>query len=373
MAAPMTVAALLTHAPNQRARVCGPDPAAMTPVMVAHQRLGLTGAPAPQVPCPMSKAARLARQLEVFRPLDGPVRALITRHRDTRKDWQPGELVDFGGEDGLLLMDSLRDRARGLHPSVKVAVTLNLLTEEGLPNFHRIIHEHFGSGGPWEEWTRLWTAEEDRHGNAMRDYVRDAALVSIPVLDRMQFTFLHDGFNPEWAGSPYRLLAYTSLQEKATQMSHANTARLAASQEPLLQRVLAYLAGDELRHCAFYRDAFGLALAQDLDGALMELAEVACGLSMPGQTIPGYQMMAEVERRAGIFGPRQYADIVEESLAYWQVAVLRPLSGDARSAQERLLELPDRLRKLAGRLEQRSRAKTFEFDFLREPLVALAA
>jgi len=38
-----------------------------------------------------------------------------------------------------------------------------------------------------------------------------------------------------------------------------------------------------------------------------------------------------------------------------------------------VMALPERLRQLAGRLEQRSRAKTFRFEFMKEPLHALAA
>lgn len=305
-----------------------------------------------------------AAQLDICRMTAGPIDWLITRHERSRREWLPAELLDRGEDDDLAALKTLRDRAKGLSPAIKVAVMLNLLTEEGLPHFYRIISEHVGDIDVWQRWSRLWTAEEDRHGNVMRDYVRDAALFSVAELDRMQFQFMRAGFNPSWGGSPYRLLAYTSLQERATQAAHANTARLAASVEPVLQRMLAHLAGDEARHCAFYSDAFALMLGADPDGALIELETVASALSMPGETIPGYLMMSEVERRAGIFGPREYADIVRERLAHWRVNEAEPESGPGREAQERLMALPDRLGKLADRLENRSRRKTFEFDFM---------
>ena len=313
-----------------------------------------------------------AAQLEIFAGLTEAVDALVARHQDSRKDWFPAELVDFGGEDGLELMRQLRARARGLSPAIRVAVALNMLTEEGLPHFHRIITEHFGDLPAFERWTALWTAEEDRHGNVLRDYVRDAALYDMGALDRLQFEFVNAGFKPDWFGSPYRLLAYTSLQERATQMSHANTARLAAAEEPLLQRVLAHLAADEARHCAFYKDAFALALAADTDQALIELARVAPALSMPGRTIPGFAMMAEVQNQAGIFGPREYSALVTELLGYWGIDRCRPDQAEAREAQDKLLALPERLVQLADRLAQRSRRKSFRFAFLRDALVEFA-
>lgn len=317
------------------------------------------------------RPAAFAAQLDVLAAATPAVEALIDRHEHGRRDWLPGELVDFSDDARLPALVDLRDRARGLAPAIKVSVMLNLLTEEGLPHFHRIIAEHVGTLDIWRRWTRLWTAEEDRHGNVMRDYVRDAALFKPGALDRLQFDFLNTGFDPDWAGSPYRLLAYTSLQERATQISHANTARLAGAEEPLLQKVLARLAADEARHCAFYRDAFALALADDPDGALLELARVAPTLSMPGGTIAGFQMMAEVERQAGVFGPREYAAMVAESLASWGIGAIEPQRGEARRARDDLMVLPARLTVLADRLDQRRRLKTFAFDFLRDRVAAL--
>src|SRR3546814_7973732 len=90
----------------------------------------------------------------------------------------------------------------------------------------------------------MWTAEEDRHGCALRDYVRDARLFNMGALEKLQYSYIAAGFNPDWQADPYRLLAYTSLQEKATQISHANTGRLCGPIEPMGQKVLAHLAGD---------------------------------------------------------------------------------------------------------------------------------
>src|SRR3546814_17052314 len=89
----------------------------------------------------------------------------------------------------------------------------------------------------------MWTAEEDRYGCALRDYVRDARLFNMGALEKLQYSYIAAGFNPDWQADPYRLLAYTSLQEKATQISHANPGRLCGPIEPVGQKVLAQLAG----------------------------------------------------------------------------------------------------------------------------------
>src|SRR5581483_603359 len=127
---------------------------------------------------------------------------------------------------------------------------------------------------PWSVWNNMWTAEEDRHGCALRDYVRDARIFDMGAFERVQYKYIESGFNPDWQQDPYRLLAYTSLQEKATQIAHANTGRSCAQHEPRIQRILAHLAGDESKHYLFYRAVFNEILEHDLDRALASLLKV---------------------------------------------------------------------------------------------------
>ena len=47
----------------------------------------------------------------------------------------------------------------------------NLLTEDNLPSYHREIAMNFGMDGAWGQWVNRWTAEENRHGTALRDYL----------------------------------------------------------------------------------------------------------------------------------------------------------------------------------------------------------
>jgi acyl-[acyl-carrier-protein] desaturase len=314
------------------------------------------------------------QQLEVLAAVESFVRKQIESHRSRRKLWFPNELqpagADISVEDEALLT-KVRDMAKGLPAVVLVALALNLLTEEGLPHFHRLIATHMGNESAWCEWNNLWTAEEDRHGCAIRDYVRDARLYDMTALEQLQYQYIEAGYDPDWEQDPYRLLAYTSLQEKATQIAHSNTGRMAANYEPRLQRVLAHISGDEARHYQFYRSAFGAILEHDPNQALVSLQKVTLGFSMPGHTIAGFDEMSEVVRRAGIFGPRQYQKIVEELLDYWQVASLSGLSAEGAAAQDKLMKVPSRLSRIADYADAKSTARTFGFDFLPQRAVTV--
>lgn len=307
-------------------------------------------------------------QLEVLADAEAAVRRLMDEHRDKRKLWFPNELqpADAGPIEDEGVTDRLREAARGLPAPVRVALALNLLTEEGLPHFHRLIAVHFGPGNAWAEWNNLWTAEEDRHGCAIRDYVRDARIYRMTEVEKLQYQYLEAGFDPDWERDPYRLLAYTSLQEKATQVAHSNTGRLAAQHEPRLQRVLAHISGDESRHYAFYRGAFALVLERDPDQALQSLQKVTLGFTMPGNAVTGYDDMSEVIRRTEIFGPRQYQKIVEELLDHWKIGALKGLSALGEAARDKLMKVPARLSRLADYAEAKSPKREFRFPFLPE-------
>jgi acyl-[acyl-carrier-protein] desaturase len=304
--------------------------------------------------------------------LEPYVRAQTATHLERRNLWFPNDLqpADAATTDAAEL-EALRAAARGLPDAVRVALAINLLTEEGLPHFHRLIATHLGNDSPWSDWNNLWTAEEDRHGCALRDYVRDARVFNMGALERMQYRYIESGFNPDWQQDPYRLLAYTSLQERATQMAHANTGRSCSQYEPRIQRILAHIAGDESRHYAFYREVFGEILRHDTSTALQSLLKVMPALAMPGHTMPGYDHMSEVVRRADIYGPGHYQKIVEELLEFWGIAKLSGLSAEGRAAQDKLMKIPARLARMGDYLAAKASHRSYSFDFIYDRTVTL--
>jgi acyl-[acyl-carrier-protein] desaturase len=170
---------------------------------------------------------------------------------------------------------------------------------------------------------------------------------------------------PELRG-PHPRLAYTSLQEKATQIAHSNTGRQAGNYEPRLQRVLAHISGDESRHYAFYRAAFGEILNHDPNQALQSLQKVTLGFTMPGHTVKGFSDLSDVIARANIFGPRQYQAIVEELLEHWQIGALGGLNAAGEEARDKLMKVPARLERIADYADAKRSKKSYHFDFLPE-------
>ncbi|HWJ21135.1 MAG TPA: acyl-ACP desaturase [Gemmatimonadaceae bacterium] len=308
-------------------------------------------------------------KVEVLADLEQVVHELMVAHEAKRVLWFPSELLAPAPDtDPDQYIKELRERARGISIPGRVALALNLLTEEGLPHFHRLLAAYLGGDSFWSKWTNLWTAEEDRHGAVLHDYTRDSRILDNPELERMQFEYLRAGFEPAWDKDPYRVFVYTTLQERATQVSHANTGKLASEYEPTIGEVLANVAKEEARHYTFYRSIFKEVLKRDPNRALASAAELMPSIDMPGVNMPHFREMADVIRRAGIYGPRDYLKIVEEQIRYWAIEKLTGLNELGKKAQEKILAIPDRLERVANMMETRSRAKTFAFNvaFARE-------
>lgn len=312
----------------------------------------------------LTDAAReLFSKVEVLKDLELKVRELMQSHESKRELWMPTDLI--GPEPEACPethLKNLRERAHGIPDSARAAVALNTLTEEGLPHFHRLLAVYLDDDSYWRTWNNLWTAEEDRHGQVLHDYARDAGLFDQRKFEEMQFEYMRAGFHPAWDKDPYRVFVYTSLQERATQISHAGTGRVVEEYEPGLGAVLSNVAQDEARHYTFYRQIFAAILERDPDQALHSASLLMPGIEMPGHAMPGFRDLADVVRRAGIYGPRDYLRIVEEQIRYWRIDAVDGLSELGRLAQERIMEIPARLRRIADLIETRSRAKTFSFD-----------
>jgi acyl-[acyl-carrier-protein] desaturase len=302
-------------------------------------------------------------KVDVLRDLESKVHELMRKHEEKRELWMPSDLLqaeepEAGPDDHLR---RLRARAAGIPDFARAALALNTLTEEGLPHFHRLIAVHLGDDSFWRIWNNLWTAEEDRHGQVLHDYARDARLFEQRRIEEMQFEYMRAGFHPDWDKDPYRVFVYTTLQERATQFSHANTGKIVEQYEPGLGNILGIMASEEARHYVFYRTVFQEILDRDPNEALLSASYLMPAIDMPGIAMPGFKDLADVVRRAGIYGPRDYLRIVQEQIKHWKVESITGLNEIGRKAQEKILEIPDRLKRIADLMETRSRAKTFSF------------
>jgi acyl-[acyl-carrier-protein] desaturase len=296
----------------------------------------------------------LPQHREVLNDITTDVQAIVDNHMAQQNLWYPSELLP-----------ALEDFKRhDLPPELASGLVLNLLTEDGLPYFLALLVAHLGDEGPLFEWSKIWTAEEDRHGAAIKMYLhRTLRRDQLIRVEKMQANYLSSGFWPEWSKDPYRLLAYVVMQERATQYSHAAIARRAASVDPVLRTMMSKIAGDESRHHDAYVGMFRALLERNPSHAIEAFYLVIKNFAMPGANVPGFSELSIIQDRTGMFGAKEFADIIVEAtdkLNFWSLTDLDERGENARDSIDKTIKL---LRRVAERSAKQSK-RTLQINFL---------
>ena len=287
--------------------------------------------------------------------LEPVVEGELNRHTAVAKEWFPHEYVPWSegrNYNGILEGEPWQDSDSRVSEVARSALVVNLLTEDNLPSYHHEIALLFGREGPWGDWVHRWTAEEGRHGIAMRDYLLVTRAVDPVALERFRMEHMGAGYVSAHSQDMLCSLAYVSLQELATRVSHRNTGKFA--QEPVCDQLLTRIAADENLHMIFYRNLFNAALQRAPDQAMQAITDVVTTFAMPGTGIRGFQRKAVEMAVAGIYDIRQHRDeVVAPVLRFWGVFDIEGLSAAGEQARTKLADFMQNLEKEARRFEDK--------------------
>jgi acyl-[acyl-carrier-protein] desaturase len=264
----------------------------------------------------MSQTSPQAAVLEELEPV---VAQNLDRHLSLAREWHPHDYIPWSeGRDFAFLggEDWAPEQSR-LDETAKAAMITNLLTEDNLPSYHREIATRFGRDGAWGQWVGRWTAEENRHGIALRDYLVVTRGVDPVELERARMDYMTSGYD-SGDKTPLQAVAYVSFQELATRVSHRNTGR--ATGDPIADQLLARIATDENLHMVFYRNLVDAAFDVDPDATMRAVADEVIGFEMPGATMAGFRKNSMLIAKAGIYDLRLHHDeVVAPILRKWKV------------------------------------------------------
>jgi acyl-[acyl-carrier-protein] desaturase len=298
-------------------------------------------------------------QTALLTELEPVVAKELDRHLATAQEWFPHEFIPWSegrNYDGVLAGEPWSPEQSPVPDAARTALVVNLLTEDNLPSYHREIFNVFGRDGAWGTWVGRWTAEEGRHGTAIRDYLLVKRVVDPVALERERMSHMEIGFDSSFGADVLRSIAYVSMQELATRISHRNTG--VVSQDPDCERLLAKVAADENLHMLFYRNVLGAALEIAPDETLTAVAAVVEGFQMPGSTLGGFARRSAQIAEAGIYDARIHHDqVLEPVLKVWRVFDRDNLSAPGEQAQEQMADYLAKLDKAASRFTERRAAR----------------
>jgi acyl-[acyl-carrier-protein] desaturase len=296
-------------------------------------------------------------QTRLLLDLQPVVESNLNRHLEVAKAWMPHDYVPWsrGRDFAFLGGEDWRPEDSALDPVAKTAMIVNLLTEDNLPSYHREIATRFGRDGAWGEWVGRWTAEEGRHGVALRDYLVVTRGVDPVKLEELRMQHMTAGYD---SGNKQMLqaLAYVSFQELATRVSHRNTGRSTGC--PIAEQLLSRIALDENLHMIFYRNLMAAAFELAPDQTMAAIRDEIVGFQMPGVGMPDFTRNSVIIAKAGIYDLRLHHDaVIQPILKFWRVFERTDLGPDGEKAREELADFLVGLDAQASRfVEQRDRA-----------------
>jgi acyl-[acyl-carrier-protein] desaturase len=284
----------------------------------------------------------------------------LDRHLGLAKEWHPHDYIPWSeGQDFAFLggKDWAPEQSR-LDETAKAAMITNLLTEDNLPSYHREIATRFGRDGAWGQWVGRWTAEENRHGIALRDYLVVTRGVDPVELERARMDYMTAGYD-SGDKSALEAVTYVSFQELATRVSHRNTGR--ATGDPIADKLLARIATDENLHMVFYRNLVAAAFDIAPDLAMQAVTKEVTGFEMPGATMANFRRNSMLIAKAGIYDLRLHHDeVVSPVLRAWKVFDRTDLGPAGEKAREELAVFLEGLDAQATRfveMREKSRAR----------------
>ena len=289
-------------------------------------------------------------------------------------NWQPSDFLpnssseNFGAE-----IKELQAQCKELSYDYLAVLVGDVITEEALPTYETWLTDVEGidklEPQGWSKWMRLWTAEENRHGDLLNKYIYLSGRIDMRQMEISTQYLIADGMQIGAARDPYRNFVYTSFQELATNISHRRTATLAKKQGcDQLSRICGVIAADEMRHAKAYKsfiakifeiDASEMMLAFE-DMMRKKIVMPAHFLRQSGEKIGAtFSHFSDAAQRLGVYTSRDYAEILESLVKEWNIGNICGLNDKAEKAREYLMTLPERFKRVA----ERNLKSPIEYEF----------
>ncbi len=217
---------------------------------------------------------------------------------------------------------------------------------------------NFSMDGPWGQWVNRWTAEENRHSTALRDYLVVTRAVDPVELEKLRVEQMTRGFSPGqnqqgdlFAESIFDSVMYVSFQELATRVSHRNTGK--ACNDSIADQALARVSHDENLHMIFYRDVSEAGLDIAPNQAMRSVHRILRNFKMPGFTVPEFRRKAVIIAVGGVYDPRIHLEeVVMPVLRKWRIFEREDFTGEAAWMRDDLAVLIKELEQASDKFDE---------------------
>jgi acyl-[acyl-carrier-protein] desaturase len=269
----------------------------------------------------VSLLSRPERQRILERGFRGLYRWYVSRSQAAR-NWNPDRSFAWA-------------RLRKDHsPNLRVLLQGFYAVEQFAPDYTteltRLTRRSYGRA----HFQMRWGMEEEKHADLWRNALLFSGHRTPEWLDGYTAELRERAWRPPW-DDPLRMLLYTVLQERATQINYLNTAAIArgansrpafsGDADPVLAKAATVIAADEAAHYDFFLEGARMYLYYFPADTLEALADVLRHFAMPAMDlIPDYGAFVEQLYGGEVYGRKQYVrDVVRLALGKLGIANLR--------------------------------------------------
>lgn len=189
------------------------------------------------------------------------------------------------------------DRARLTEDQISALQFITFIEDHApgyLAEYHRLfpldptLAEHTALyNREMRRFTARWAVDEERHAHLLSKYQVHAGLIEAAELRRQLIREAVKPFHLDQCDHVAAIVAYTVIQEKATQIFYRRFAD--RIDEPLLAKLLGQLGRDESRHCAFFSRVLEAYVRSAPSSSIDAVKEVLRSFKMPlSNTLKGY-------------------------------------------------------------------------------------
>lgn len=306
---------------------------------------------------------------EVMQTLEKNVESFLNDYLiPPEKIWQPSDFLPNPQSDSFMYeVEEIREISKDLGNDFWISLVGDMITEEALPTYESWLmdldgvtqHAENGDNG-WAKWIRMWTAEENRHGDVLNKYIYLSGRVNMREVEITTQHLIADGFDIGTSRDPYKNFVYTSFQELATYVSHNNVAKLARKAGMKnLGKMCKIIAGDEMRHHKAYTEFIRQIFAVDPSEMMLAYFDMMkLKITMPAMHLREsfctqgslFEKFSEIAQRAGVYTSFDYVDIIRKLNNAWNIDKITGLNAEAEKARAYLMKLPARMERIAERV-----------------------
>jgi acyl-[acyl-carrier-protein] desaturase len=240
----------------------------------------------------------------------------LTRYLATADEWYAHDYVPFDqGENFAFLGGQDWDPSQVTLPrDVVDALEIMLITKDNLAGYHRELVEHFILEDKWGRWLGRWTAEENLHAIALREYLVVTRNFDPTADEEVRVAHVMRGYRAD-SYTQIETLVFMALYERAHAVYMRNLE--AEITEPVLKRLVGRIATDEERHEEFFHNLVAHCLQRYPDQTIGAIVRRSAGLGVVGGDILEYTDKLRVVAEAGIFDRDAALKVASDRIVAW--------------------------------------------------------